>query len=51
MDRSNLIEEFITEMSVYFGMLYHLLEVFKGHDDFAEELSKNLNSLSVNPNS
>jgi hypothetical protein len=21
-------------------MLYHLIEVFKGHDDFADELSK-----------
>jgi len=38
-ERSNLIEEFITEISVYFGMLYHLMEVFKGHDDFADELS------------
>lgn len=22
------------------GMLYHMVEVFKGHDDFADELSK-----------
>lgn len=25
---------------MYLGMLYHLIQVFKGHDDFAEELSK-----------
>jgi len=23
-------------------MLYHIIEVFKGHDDFADELSKRL---------
>lgn len=34
------MEEILTELSVYFGMLYHLIEVFKGHEDFAEELSK-----------
>lgn len=29
-----------TELSVYLGMLYHMVEVFKGHDDFADELSE-----------
>lgn len=36
----NLIEEVNTEISVYLGMLYHLIEVFKDHDGFADELSK-----------
>ena len=34
------MEEVTTELSVYLGMLYHMVEVFKGHDDFADELSK-----------
>lgn len=34
------MEEVTTELSVYLGMLYHLVEVYKGHDDFADELSK-----------
>jgi hypothetical protein len=33
------MEEVLTEISVYLGMLYHLIEAFKGHDDFADELS------------
>ncbi|KAJ4472209.1 hypothetical protein J3R30DRAFT_3298611 [Lentinula aciculospora] len=37
-DRQEVVEEVLTEMSVYFGMLYHLIEIFKGHDDFADEL-------------
>ncbi|KAF9263661.1 N1221-domain-containing protein [Marasmius fiardii PR-910] len=37
-DKSDLLEEVLTEISVYFGILYHLIEVFKGHDDFADEL-------------
>lgn len=37
-DKSDLLEEILTELSVYLGMLYHLIEVFKGHEDFAEEL-------------
>ncbi|KAF4619392.1 hypothetical protein D9613_005524 [Agrocybe pediades] len=37
-DRADLTEEVLTEVSVYLGMLYHLIEVFKGHDDFADEL-------------
>jgi hypothetical protein len=55
-DRSDLLEEVNTEISVYLGMLYHLIEVFKGHEDFAEELSEpaaifilNLASLTVLP--
>lgn len=39
-EKSDLIEEVLTEVSVYLGMLYHLIEVFKGHDDFADELSQ-----------
>lgn len=38
-DKADLIEEVLTEVSVYLGMLYHLIEVFKGHDDFADEIS------------
>lgn len=34
------MEEVTTELSVYLGMLYHMVEAFKGHDDFADELSK-----------
>ncbi|KAJ2933682.1 hypothetical protein H1R20_g3398, partial [Candolleomyces eurysporus] len=37
-DKSDLMEEVLTEISVYLGMLYHLVEVFKGHDEFADEL-------------
>ncbi|EKM80457.1 hypothetical protein AGABI1DRAFT_120468 [Agaricus bisporus var. burnettii JB137-S8] len=37
-DKSDLLEEILTELSVYYGALYHLIEVFKGHEDFAEEL-------------
>lgn len=39
-DRADILEEVTTELSVYLGMLYHIVEVFKGHDDFADELSK-----------
>jgi hypothetical protein len=39
-DKFDLLEEILTELSVYFGMLYHMIEVFKGHEDFAEELSQ-----------
>lgn len=38
-DKINILEEILTEISVYFGILYHLIEIFKGHDDFADELS------------
>ena len=36
------MEEVTTELSVYLGMLYHMVEVFKGHDDFADELSERI---------
>lgn len=38
-EKADFTEEVTTEISVYLGMLYHLIEVFKAHDDFAEELS------------
>lgn len=41
------MEEVTTELSVYLGMLYHMVEVFKGHDDFADELSESLIFLDV----
>ncbi|CAL1700892.1 unnamed protein product [Somion occarium] len=37
-EKADLMEEVTTELSVHLGMLYHLVEVFKGHDDFADEL-------------
>ncbi|KAI0306907.1 N1221-domain-containing protein [Multifurca ochricompacta] len=37
-EKFDLMEEITTEISVYLAMLYHLIEVFKGHDDFADEL-------------
>ncbi|KAK7061485.1 Striatin-interacting protein 1 [Favolaschia claudopus] len=37
-EKADFIEEVTTEISVYLGMLYHLVEIFKTHDDFAEEL-------------
>jgi len=40
MDKADLLEEVNTEISVYLGMMYHLIEVFKGHEDFADELSE-----------
>jgi len=46
-ERADLIEEVLTEVSVYLGMLYHLIEVFKGHDDFADELSPWYSSISA----
>lgn len=39
-DKADFLEEVNTELSVYFGMLYFLIEVFKGDDELAEELSK-----------
>jgi hypothetical protein len=46
-ERSDLVEEITTEISVYLGILYHLIQVFKGHDDFADELSKSTCSCSI----
>ena len=34
------MEEMASEITLYLGMLYHLVEVLKGHEDFADELSK-----------
>ena len=39
-EKADFMEEVTTELSVYLGMLYHMVEVLKGHDDFADELSK-----------
>ena len=39
-EKADFLEEFTTEISVYLGMMYHLIENFKEHDDFADELSK-----------
>lgn len=41
-EKADFIEEVTTEISVYLGMLYHLVEIFKGHDDFADELSEHV---------
>ena len=39
-DEKNVyMEEITTEISVYLAMLYHIIEVSKGYDDFADELS------------
>jgi hypothetical protein len=58
-EKADFVEEVLTEISVYLGMLYHVIEVFKGHDDFADELSeylvhhtyqvRNLLSVSLDP--
>ncbi|KNZ80042.1 Protein FAM40A [Termitomyces sp. J132] len=37
-EKSDLTDEVVTEIYIYLGMLYHLIEIFKGHDDFADEL-------------
>ena len=39
-EKADFMEEVTTELSVYLAMLYHMVEIFKGHDDFADELSK-----------
>ena len=41
-DRQEFMEEVCTELSVYLGMLYFLLEVFKPDHEFGEELSPSL---------
>lgn len=38
-EKADFIEEFTTEISVYLGMMYHIIEVFKERDDFPDELS------------
>ncbi|KAF8592589.1 hypothetical protein K439DRAFT_1625938 [Ramaria rubella] len=37
-EKQEFVEEICTELSVYLGMLYFLIEVFKGDDEFGEEL-------------
>ncbi|KAI5125053.1 hypothetical protein M0805_007476 [Coniferiporia weirii] len=37
-EKQDCIEEVNTELSVYFGILYFLIEVLKDSDDFADEL-------------
>ena len=39
-DKADIMEEVTTELSVYLGMLYHMVEIFRGHDEFADELSE-----------
>jgi hypothetical protein len=38
-EKADFLEEVTTEISVYLGMMYHLIEIFKERDDFADELS------------
>ena len=42
MEKHDLIEEFNTELSVYLGMLYLMIEVFKPYDEFSEEISEDI---------
>ncbi|KAJ8523011.1 hypothetical protein ONZ45_g544 [Pleurotus djamor] len=37
-ERSDFMEELTTEIHVYLGLLYHIVEVLKGNEDFADEL-------------
>jgi hypothetical protein len=39
-EKQELLEEVGTEVAVYLTMLYYLVEVFKGDDEFGEELSR-----------
>lgn len=41
-ERADILEELNTELSVYLGMLYPLIEVFKAYDEFSDELSMSL---------
>ena len=43
-ERASILEFITTEISVYLGMIYHIVEVFKGHGDFADELSRPISS-------
>jgi hypothetical protein len=38
-DRQELLETVNTEVSFYIGMLYFVVQVFKGDEDFGDELS------------
>lgn len=44
-EKADILEELNTELSVYLGMLYPLIEVLKAYDEFSDELSRCL-SLS-----
>ena len=39
-DKQELIEEVNTELSIYLGILYLLVEVLKDSEDFADDLSE-----------
>ena len=39
-EKQEFIEEVTTEISVYLGMLYHLVVIHKVSDEFASELSQ-----------
>ena len=39
-EKQDCIEEVNTELSVYLGMLYLIIEVLKDTEDFADELSE-----------
>ena len=45
-EKQEFVEEICTELSVYLGMLYFLIEVFKGDDEFGEELSRSFSALA-----
>lgn len=45
LEKQEFVEEVNTEMSIYLGMLYLLIEVFKGDDQFGDELSEFLIDL------
>lgn len=38
-EKQEFLEDVNTELSVYFGMLYFLIEAFKNDEEFGEELS------------
>lgn len=44
-DKQESMEEVNTEISIYCGMLYSLVQVFKGDEEFGEELSALFSSL------
>jgi hypothetical protein len=48
-DKGELLEEICTEISIYLGLVYHVVELLKGEDPLAEELS-NLTFLRCNQN-
>ncbi|KAG6833807.1 hypothetical protein H0H87_011741 [Tephrocybe sp. NHM501043] len=46
-EKADLTDEVVTEIYIYLGMLYHLIEIFKGHDDFADELTDRIKSSPI----